>query len=255
MRAYAAAKRNIFRFQKADDVLILNASCRRTRGWVKRAPGKVDFFVGRAASFGARGKQADRCAESNLHTLHMDPFELRVPGEHNQADAQAAWAAARRFGVDRQTAAEALREFAGLPHRLQFVTERGGVRYYNDSKCTTPEGGIVALKAFPARRAVVIVGGYDKHVGFDDFGKALARRAKAVVAIGQTREQILSDVEAHRKQQAPAVRRASDLLSAVETARSLAAPGDVVLLSPACASYDMFRNYEERGEKFTVLVR
>jgi len=232
MEAYAAAKQRIFAFQGADDVLILNAECAATAGWADAAPGRVEWF-----------DPSD------------EPFELRLPGRHNQANAQAAWVTARQFDVDRESAAAALRDFTGLPHRLQFVTEHNGVGYYNDSKCTTPEGAVVALESFPSRTAVVIVGGYDKGVCFRQLGEALAKSAKAVVAFGETRQKIASAVEAGRAFGCPALELADDLASAVNVAASLVEPGDVVLLSPACASYDMFTNYEERGQRFTDLVR
>jgi UDP-N-acetylmuramoylalanine--D-glutamate ligase len=228
---YARCKANIFRFQGPDDVLILNAACELTAGWADQAPGRVETF--------------DPSGE---------PFELSVVGPHNQANAQAAWAAARQFGVSRAEAAGALLAFRGLPHRLEFVTERDGVRYFNDSKSTTPEGAAVAVKSFPPRRAVVIVGGYDKHVPFDALGAELAARAKAVIATGATREAIASAVEAARGEEAPTVCRAGDLAEAVEIACGLAGAGDVVLLSPACASYDAFVNYEHRGRAFVELV-
>lgn len=235
MEAYGDAKKNIFRFQHKSDVLILNDSCPVTSEWASEVRGRVEFFHAAPA-----GDEA---------------FELCLPGEHNQSNAQAAWTACRELGVDRETAAGALAGFRGLTHRLEFVVEREGVRYFNDSKCTTPEGAMVALGAFGLRKAVVIVGGYDKHVSFDALGAMLAGRAKAVVGIGATREQILAAVEARRDGQSPVLVRAGDMASAVEAARGLASCGDVVLLSPACASYDMFRNYEQRGEMFAELAR
>ena len=181
-------------------------------------------------------------------------FDLLLPGAHNQANAQAAWTAARQLGVDRATAQEALREFKGLPHRLQFVCERGGVRYFNDSKCTTPEGAIVALESFEPRKVIQIVGGYDKHANFDAFGAALAARAKTVVALGVTKDQIVAAVEKARQDDEPNVINSQSFDAAVAAAKQSAAPGDVVLLSPACASWDMFTNYEKRGERFVELV-
>ena len=231
MDAYAAAKKNIFAFQTGRDVLILNAADPIVSKWAAQAPGRVEMFDPRG-----------------------EPFELSLPGAHNQANAQAAWTAARQFGIDRATAAQALRDFPGLPHRLQFVTRRDGVRYFNDSKCTTPGGAIVALEAFPPRQAVIIVGGYDKHVSFEELGTALARRAKAVVALGATREAIIAAIQASQTEGTPPIERAEDLPAAVALAKKHAAPGDVILLSPACASYDMFTNYEERGQKFVELV-
>jgi UDP-N-acetylmuramoylalanine--D-glutamate ligase len=220
------------------------------------------------------------------------PFTLSVPGAHNHANAQAAWAAVRELGVPRSQAAGALKEFAGLPHRLQFVAERDGVRYFNDSKCTTPGGAIVALEAFAPRQAVIIVGGYDKGADFGKMGAALAARAKAVIAMGATRDKIVAATQSamsrsgiqpsqperplrrsrlparqERSDRAgesakyarptilPAIELAPDLASAVAAARHLASRGDVVLLSPACASYDMFTNYEERGDLFVAMVK
>jgi UDP-N-acetylmuramoylalanine--D-glutamate ligase len=231
--AYADAKKNIFRFQGPGDVLVLNAADGRTPEWKGEAGEGV-----RVELFGAAA----------------EPFELAVVGEHNQANAQAAWAAARQFGVDRETAAAALRRFAGLPHRLQLVCERRGVRFYNDSKCTTPEGGVVAMQAFAPRCAVVIVGGHDKGASFEALGKALAGRAKAVIAMGATAQKILAAVEAARSGGTPAVARAADLAEAVRLAERHAEPGDAIALSPACASYDMFLNYEQRGQEFLKIV-
>lgn len=229
--AYAEAKSWIFRFQRPDDVLILNTACRRSAGWAAMAPGRVEWFD----PFG-------------------EPFELNVIGGHNQANAQAAWAVAGQFGIGRSEAAEVLARFAALPHRLQLVAKRDGVSFVNDSKCTTPEGAVVALQAFKPRKAVVVVGGYDKGAGFDELGAALAERAKAVLAMGATGKAIAAAVKSHRKGDEPFVELADDLHAAVGKARELAVAGDVVLLSPACASYDMFINYEQRGDEFTRLV-
>ncbi|MFP4052919.1 MAG: UDP-N-acetylmuramoyl-L-alanine--D-glutamate ligase [Phycisphaerae bacterium] len=229
MDAYAAAKKNIFRFQSDEDLVVLNRHCPVTSEWAADAPGRVKWF--------------DR---------EQEPFELAVPGGHNQANAQAAWAIGQEFGVSREETADALREFAGLPHRLQWVAEKDGVRYFNDSKCTTPNGAVVALEAFEPGSAVIILGGYDKGVSFGEMGRVAAERARAVVTIGQTGEAIASAVE---NAGGGPVTRADSLPQAVSAAADLARPGGAVLLSPACASYDMFTNYQDRGEQFVQLVR
>jgi UDP-N-acetylmuramoylalanine--D-glutamate ligase len=231
VEAYADAKKNIFRFQRAEDVLILNGACKATASWQAEAACRVEFF--------------DPGAE---------PFELTIRGRHNQANAQAAWTAAKHFGVERESAAAALRDFEAMPHRLQLVKEIGGVRYYNDSKCTTPEGAVMALEAFEPRRVVAIVGGYDKGVSFDELGRALAERAKAVVATGATAEKIIAALERARSASAPKITVAASLAAAVRSAAEQSQSGDVVLLSPACASYDMFTNYRQRGETFVRIV-
>ncbi len=232
MDAYAAAKKNIFAFQSADDVLILNRNCTETAPWASEARGRAEFF-----------DSTDK------------PFELSVPGKHNQANAQAAWAIAKQMGITRAKAAEALASFTGLPHRLQFVAEVNGVQYFNDSKCTTPQGAIVAVEAFERGKSIVIAGGYDKGVSFDSLGKALAEKAKAVIAIGDCSQQILAAIAAASAAPEKSIAQsAADLASAVSAAANLAEPGDAVLLSPACASYDMFTNYEQRGQEFIKLV-
>ena len=230
VEAYAEAKRNIFKFQRAEDVLVLNRDCSATADWTGRAHGRVEWF--------------DPSGE---------PFELTVPGPHNQANAQAAWTACRLFGVDRPAAAAALAAYQALPHRLSFVAEKAGVRFYDDSKCTTPDGAIVAIESFDAGEVVIIVGGYDKGAEFGSLGEALASRAKAVIAMGATKRKIAAAIEGAAG--SAAFELADDLAGAFQAARRHAEPGDVVLLAPACASYDMFLNYQHRGQQFTELVQ
>ncbi len=232
MEQYAAAKKNIFRFQGPEDLLVLNGDDAALASWQAEAAGRVSFF-----------------------SVEGEPFELKLPGRHNQANAQAAWAAARHFGVSRRLAAAAVADFAALPHRLQLVAEHDGVRYFNDSKSTTPAEAIVALNSFPPGSVMALVGGYDKKVNLAELCLVLAAQAKAVLATGQTGEAIARGVEAARgKADRPRVVRAPEFSRAVEAARRLAEAGDVVLLSPGCASYDQFRNYEQRGETFERLV-
>lgn len=240
MEAYAAAKKNLFRYQRRGDVLILNRADPATAPWASEA---------------AEGVKVEWFDPSD------EPFDLSVVGAHNQANAQAAWAIARQFGVSRERAAAALKAFAGLDHRLQFVGEFDGVRYFNDSKCTTPEGAIVAAGAFEPGTAVMILGGYDKQVSFEALGAALAARAKAVVTVGATADAIaaavLAGIAARKtgESEGPAVLRADSLEGAVELARGAADRGDAVVLSPACASYGMFLNYEQRGRRFIEWVQ
>lgn len=237
MQAYGDAKKNIFRFQTPDDVLILNRQDAELCAWADEAKGKVAYF---------NVFNKDNAAD--------EPFDLLLPGEHNQSNAQAAFAAASVMGASREDAAAALREFTGLPHRLAFVCEKHGVRYYNDSKCTTPTGAVVALRAFEPQQAILLAGGYDKHVDFDELAAAICTHAKAVIAFGATRGQILTAVERLRTSPIPLAQDVENLSVAVSAARSIAEKGDVILLSPACASYDQFTNYEQRGDMFVQLV-
>jgi len=231
MAAYTSAKMNILKYQNSDDVLILNSTCDQTRQWAQQAQGHVEWFDPMG-----------------------DPFELQVLGSVNQANAQAAWSVASQFGIDRSVATEALRDYQALPHRLSLVAEIGGVRFYNDSKSTTPAGTIAAMEAFQPREVLVIVGGSDKGIPLDRLASVLCDRAKAVVAIGAMRDKIASAIRATRTKQLPLLELAEDLPAAMATVVSHADAGDVVLLSPACASYDMFVNYRQRGNAFVELV-
>jgi len=252
---YAEAKLNIVRYQdRRRDVCVVNGEDDLALEWVRRVRGDLAgvwrFWLDQAGRPCAARESKQAASDTPLVS---GPFALRVPGRHNRLNAAAALAVARILGSP-ERAAEALKAFAGLPHRLEFVREFEGVRYYNDSKSTTPEAAITALDAFEAP-VVMIVGGYDKQVPLDALGRHLAWRAKAVVCMGATRAKLQSAVARYVGYVAtPPVRLADSLPEAVEHARRLAAPGDVVVLSPGCASYDMFANYEHRGELFKRIV-
>ena len=174
-----------------------------------------------------------------------------LPGRAYLANLAGAIAVAKRFDVTDEQIIRCLPAFKALPHRLQFVGEARGVRWYNDSKATTPDSSIVALETFDS--PIIIAGGYDKHIPFDGFGAKIAQKAKAAILIGQTAQAIGKIIQNHPQNKAK-VKYAKTLAEAVQTANTLAAKGDAVLLSPACASYDMFENYEQRGEQFIDLV-
>ena len=231
--AYVNAKANIVRFQRPDDIAVLN----------EEDPGSVALesqTKARLIRFGVRDRR---------------PLELILPGKHNQSNAQAAFAAAYQLGVGRDDAQDALRTFRGLPHRLQLVHEENGVGWFNDSIATIPEAAVAALDSFPAKRVIQIVGGYDKGLPMIAMCNALLERAKAVLCIGATGGKLAGMMSESPMPGSAAVYHCGDLSTAVTMARKTAAPGDVVLLSPGCASYDQFVNFEQRGEMFTRLAR
>jgi UDP-N-acetylmuramoylalanine--D-glutamate ligase len=230
---YLDAKRNILRYQKPTDVAVINEEC-------PAAVELADVGSGRVVLYGLRDRRA---------------FELRIPGRHNQLNAQGAFAAAAVMDIGWQEAQEAIAGFTGLPHRLQLVHEHRGVRYFNDSIATIPEAAVAALDSFPPRTVIQIVGGYDKQLPMTAMCAALVERAKAVLCIGQTGQQIADMLENAPRIGAADVYRCGDLPTAMKIARQIAVAGDVVLLSPGCASYDQFRNFEERGEVFAALAR
>ena len=233
LAAYADAKANIVRFQHAGDM-----------AWMPDG----DPFGG----WGGLGSGQKRFM---TWETPPEPFHLPVPGPHNQANAHAAATVARYLGVPREAIAQALAGFAGLPHRLQLVARNRGHICINDSKSTTPQATVQALRCFD-RPVVAIVGGYDKKADLTPMCDELARRAAAVVCLGQTgpaiHDQVVASSGPARRPRAVTV---DTLLAAVRAATDLVPAGGVVLLSPGCSSLDMFANYEERGDLFVELVR
>jgi UDP-N-acetylmuramoylalanine--D-glutamate ligase len=252
---YIAAKKTILRYQREGDFAVLNADDPEVAQWGRGIQSKPVFFSVRNLlkrdAFVENGQIVFADAE-DTHTI-CPASELRLPGPHNLANALAATAAAWLAGARQDAIRDALRTFPGLEHRLEFVAEVGGVRYFNDSKATTPEASCIALRAFDAP-IVLIAGGYDKGAPFDALAAECAQRAKHVVLIGKTAQKIAALIEAKRQGNSPSLTLAPSFPDAVAAARAAANPGDVVLLSPACASYDMFRNYEDRGNQFKLLV-
>ena len=256
--AYVAAKRNIVAWQGPRDIAVLNLD----------DPTAVAIHTGAAStvrgySLALRPKRGAWCDErgelafvdGGERTPIMRADELRVPGRHNVANALAAAIVGRLYDLSPQSIAEALRTFAGLPHRLETVAERDGVLYVNDSQGTTPYATIPALTAH-GRTPVVILGGVSKGADFTELARAVVREARGAVLIGQAADEIAVALERAGAARKPLpVRRAATMAAAVAAAQRLARSGDVVLLSPAGQSFDMFGSYEERGEAFRSAVR
>jgi UDP-N-acetylmuramoylalanine--D-glutamate ligase len=257
MEAYLAAKQQIFAYQGSEDIAILNADDHHLRPLVAELRGQPRFFslehpVDNGAYFdGGRilrarsGDVSEVCRRADIPLL----------GRHNVANVLAAVAAADAWGVPAAVTREAVRAFPGVEHRLEHVRELRGVRFYNDSIATSPAAAMAALDAIP-RPIWLIAGGYDKGLPFQGLGEAIVRHAKGVFLIGKTAAQIARAIETagHTAPTLPLVTFCRDLQEAVDAAHRAAKPGDVVLLSPACASYDQFRNFVERGRLFKQLV-
>jgi UDP-N-acetylmuramoylalanine--D-glutamate ligase len=177
------------------------------------------------------------------------PAEPRLPGRHNRANAAAATAAARVVGIPDDAIAEGLREFRGVPHRLELVRERDGVRWINDSIATNTLAARAGVEAFDAP-VRLILGGRAKGEDYTAFARSLPDRVAAAYLVGEASDELASAFGAAGR----SFERAGTIERAVELAASTARPGDVVLLSPACASYDQFTNFERRGEEFRRLV-
>lgn len=222
MRAYLDAKRNILWFQDRNDFTVLN--------WRDKNVRKV-----------AKG------AKSNLVKIFrpVSGLKLKVQGEHNLMNATLAAEVGRLFGVQMSEIRNQLAHFSGVEYALEFVGQRNGVKFYNDSAATTPEATIAALNSFE-QPVILIAGGYDKKINLKPFSRQIKHKFKALLLIGQTGHAL------HRMVRGSV--HTSTLDRAVSLAKQLAKPGDIILLSPAAASYDQFENLEERGRRFKNLV-
>jgi UDP-N-acetylmuramoylalanine--D-glutamate ligase len=237
---YCAAKENIFKHQKLNEnhpaVSVFNAEDKIAAEWFEKY--RKDT-----------GRICIRFSTQDLSQDIRDSFTL--PGQANLSNLAAAVVVARHFGIDDNQIKKSLPEFKPLPHRLEFIAEINGISWYNDSIATTPQSAIAALEAFDQPK-IIIAGGYDKNLPFDELGAKIAGNAKAAVLLGQTATKIAQAIKEHTGTR---VEIADSLAQAVRLANRLAESGDVVLLSPACASYDMFDNFQKRGDEFCKLVR
>jgi UDP-N-acetylmuramoylalanine--D-glutamate ligase len=239
---YALAKENIFRLQKLDPknpvLSVFNAKDEIGLAWYEKY--RRD-----------KGRVCELFREEDVTDKMQDIFPL--PGWANRQNLAGALHIARFFGVSDESILKTLAAFKGLPHRLELVRKVGGVAYYNDSIATTPESVMVALDAFECPR-IIIAGGYDKKLPFDELGRRMAKQAKAVVLIGVCAEKIKKAVLDGGGSPSMIHMAGNSMEEAVKISAKLAAPGDVVLMSPACASYDMFTNFEHRAQVFRDLV-
>jgi UDP-N-acetylmuramoylalanine--D-glutamate ligase len=235
---YLAAKLRIFQHQDDDDVAVLPSGFAGQQGRARTLR-----FGGPDADLAERG---DELWWEGVRM--MDAAELRLRGRHNLENAMAASAAALARGIAEEPLREALRTFAGVPHRLEEVAERDGVLFVNDSKATNVASALVGIEAFEGG-VHLIAGGSLKGGGFSGLREAVVRRCRACYLIGEAADQLEADLAG-----AVPLERCGDLEHAVEAAATAAQPGEVVLLSPACASYDQFENFEERGDRFRALA-
>ena len=258
--AYVAAKRNILAWQGANDIAVLNLDDPTVVAMQTGAASQVRGF-----SLTLRPKRGGFLDASGWLMLSdagaavplLAANELRVPGRHNVANALAAAVAGHALGIGADAIGSALREFEGVPRRLEIVGERDGVLWVNDSAATTPAATLTALDAFD-RTPVVILGGIAKGADFGGLAREVARRARGAVLIGQAADDIAAALDAAVAGPGAGrvmVHRAATLADAVNAAREIAQRGDVVLLSPACASFDMFTSADDRGDQFVALVR
>lgn len=272
MEDYAEAKAQIFLHQQPDNVVVLSASDPTVRRMADRATSRIVWFSGdgsidqRAAGGaaywqnGALRWQADRAddRQAAAETICTSD-DVQLIGDHNRANIAAAAALAKSFGVSNEDIRRAIRGFTGVPDRMEPVREIDGVRYINDTTATAPAAAIAALRSLDSP-TIVIAGGADKQLEFDAFADVLRERAKAIVLLSGTatpklQVAMMQSVRRSGEQSPPLLGPFDRFDAAIQAAHDLAVPGDVILLSPGCASFGMFRNEFDRGEQFRQIVR
>ena len=251
MEAYITAKEDIAKNQTESDTCVLNYEDDVIRKFGEKLQCQVLYFSSQRklekGIFLDKGNIVYK-NEKEEKICHVN--ELQLLGTHNYENVMAACAMALAYGVPVEIIRKTVKAFAGVAHRIEFVCEKNGITYYNDSKGTNPDAAIKGIQAMN-RKTLLIGGGYDKDSQYEEWIKAFDGKVKYLVLLGQTREKI---AEAARRVGFDNIIMTESLEEAVRTCANLAEPGDAVLLSPACASWGMFKNYEERGDKFKEFV-
>ena len=247
MAAYLAAKKRLVQNQTKEDFVIVNEDDPVLAG--------EEFGSGQRIGFSLRPGAADCWVEEGWFCWRKERIaptgDLALPGSHNQENALAGLAAALVLGLKPEEISRGLRSFAGVEHRLEFVGEVRGIKFYNDSKATNPDSTSTALHAF-GNKVLLLAGGYDKGADFDSLAPLFQEKVKCLFTFGGTGDKIRRQVT---RAGFGAVTPALDLADAFNQALARAEAGDVILLSPACASWDQYANFEERGNHFKALVR
>ncbi len=253
MEAYAAAKERIAENQQPQDVCVLNYEDERLRDFAQSVKARVLFFSSaRQLPEGGFLRGEDLVIrlggeERVLCTVH----DMKLLGRHNHENVLAAALMALSLGIPIESVRRTIASFNAVEHRIEYVLTRGGVDYYNDSKGTNPDASVQAIRAMN-KPAVLIAGGYDKHIEFDEWVRELPGKVRHMILLGACRDQIAETCDRYGYD---SYSFADTFDEAVEAAIHEARPGEAVLLSPACASWDMFKSYEVRGRRFKELVR
>lgn len=258
MQEYIDAKKNIYKYQGRNDYGIFSHDNDITRNMAKEHHGHTLYFSLESEVCEGTFLSGSEIVFRRDHedTAVMDIHDIQLRGLHNVANVLAAVAAANALGIELEPIRNAIREFTGVEHRIEFVRELDGVKYFNDSIGTSPARSIAGVNSF-SEPVVLIAGGSDKNIGFERFAEVVVRKVKTLVLVGSTAQKIQSAVK-HESEKVGIrlpVLRCETFEEAIQTARNSAEPGDVVLLSPACASFDMFKSYAERGRLFKDIVR
>ncbi len=258
---YVALKQKLVRFQTAGDYVVLNLDDPIAAAAAELTPAHVSHFslgdsVPGDGAFVRDGAVFVR--SDNIEEMVLPVADIPLRGAHNVANVLAATAIASVASIGAETIAAAVRSFQPVPHRLEFVGDVDGVRYVNDSIASTPERALAGIRSF-SEPLVLLLGGKDKDLPKDELAQEALRRASAIVFFGADGALLEAAIEANAMtvpfEDRPQAKRVATLAEAVAEARDMAEPGDIVLLSPACTSFDAYANFEQRGEEFRQLVR
>jgi len=254
MENYIGIKKAIIQYQQERDYAIMNYDDPILKKWETKGH-QLWFSTTKELEHGAFLKDNEIIINHNSKsTVIPCSTQIKIKGIHNWQNIMAASYAATLMHADVESIKNAITGFAGLEHRLEHVHTINEVQYYNDSKATTPEAAIAGIKAFDSP-TILIAGGYDKQVSLHQFAQECVRNTKCVILIGDTAktiQELIQDIKDEKIK--PEVYMAASLDESIKKASEVAEPGDIVLLSPACASFGMFTNYEERGKKFKEFV-
>ena len=253
---YIDSKKNIFKHQNKDGILVLNYDNEITRECSKEANGKVIFFSSREIidyGYIVDGDIIKKC-EDKLRKHVVNTKELILRGTHNYENVCSALAATNTL-VDEEKAVEIIKEFPGVEHRIEFVKEIDNVKWFNDSASTTPSRGISALNSF-TEQIILIAGGADKNLDYTPIAKPILDKVKTLILIGQTAGKIFECVKKEEESSGKEINiyMAKDLQEAVNLAKRYAKPEQIVLFSPASTSFDMFKDMYDRGRQFKEMV-
>ena len=254
---YIDAKKNIFKNQKEDGIVVLNYDNEITRNCKNEANGRVVLFSSKEKLDNGIIVDTDviKECEDKLRKHIVNTKDVKLRGMHNYENIAAAIAATKSL-VDTEVITKAVKEFNGVEHRLEFIREINGVKWYNDSIGTSPTRTIAGLNSFD-EEIILIAGGYDKHLDYEPIAKPIVDNVKGLILIGGTAEKIYNAVEKELKIQSKDldIYMCKEFNQTVQIANEIAKPGQIVLFSPASASFDLFKNFAERGEKFKELVK
>ncbi len=253
---YIEAKANIFKYQNENDLLVLNFDNNITKEFAKRAISNVEFFSSKTKlenGFILDNQIIKEC-ENGLRRHIINTKDIKLRGVHNSENICAAIAATKRF-VSLDSQIRAITNFSGVNHRLEFVKEIDGAKWYNDSIASSPTRTIAGLNSFD-EDIVLIAGGYDKHLDYKPLAQPIIDKVCKLILLGQTSDKIYKEVTTllsleHKQLD---IFKTNSLEEAINKAKEVSKKGDIVLLSPASASFDMFKNFEERGNKFKQIV-